>query len=112
METYGSDLTGFSAGGFCWASEACFNVLTPAANLVGSYYKGTLQFGQLPTDTASGLSIQQLIEIAGDIEIMKPNFHMRTGVVNHDIVYDSQQQSGEFINDSHFVGELVNYVIL
>lgn len=47
------------------------NVLTPAANLVGSYYKGTLQFGQLASTTVDGLSVQQLIEIAGDIEIMK-----------------------------------------
>lgn len=42
LEVYGSDMTGFSAGGFVWASEATFNILTPAANLVGSYYRGTL----------------------------------------------------------------------
>lgn len=37
---------------------------------------------------------------------------MRTGVVNHEIVYDSQQNSGEYVHDAQFVGELVNYVIL
>lgn len=42
LETYGSDMTGFSAGGFVWASEATFNVLAPAANIVGSFYRGTL----------------------------------------------------------------------
>jgi len=42
LETYGSDMTGFSAGGFVWASEATFNVLAPAANIVGSYYRGTI----------------------------------------------------------------------
>jgi len=48
LETYGSDMTGFSAGGFVWASEATFNILAPAANIVGSYYRGTIQYGQLP----------------------------------------------------------------
>lgn len=43
---------------------------------------------------------------------MKPQFHLRTGVVNHGIVYDSQQIKGEFVHDAQFVGELVNYVIL
>lgn len=90
LETYGSDMSGFSAGGFVWASEATFNVLAPAANIVGSYFKGTLQYGQLPSNPDSGLSLRQLIEISGDVEIMKPQFKMRTGVVNHNIVYESQ----------------------
>lgn len=41
-EVYGSDLTGFSSGGYVWASELTANILTPAANLVGSYYRGTI----------------------------------------------------------------------
>jgi len=89
LETYGSNMTGFSAGGFVWASEMICNVLTPAANLVGSYFKGTMQFGQLPTSQENGLSLRQLLSIAGDIEVMKSQFHLRAGVVNHDIVYDS-----------------------
>lgn len=44
-EVYGSDLTGFSSGGFVWASEAVFNIVAPVANSVDSYYKGTVQFG-------------------------------------------------------------------
>lgn len=58
-EVYGSDLMGFSAGGFIWASEMKMQILTPAANLVGSYYRGTIQYGQLGKHTYnSGLSIQ------------------------------------------------------
>lgn len=45
VETYGSDMTGFAAGGFVWASEPTFNILSPAANLVGSYYRGTITYG-------------------------------------------------------------------
>ena len=42
LEVYGSDMTKFSAGGFASASEATFNVLAPAANMVGSFYRGTI----------------------------------------------------------------------
>lgn len=44
-ETYGSDQTGFSSGGFVWAAEATFNILAPAAAMVGSFFKGSIQFG-------------------------------------------------------------------
>lgn len=79
-EVYGSDLTGFSAGGFVWASEVTMNILTPAANLVGSFYKGTLAFGSLPSGggangsggSLGGLTLNQLIEISGKAEVMKP----------------------------------------
>jgi hypothetical protein len=93
-------MSGFSAGGFIWASEAKFNVLCAQANIVGSYYKGTMQFGQLPQDSANGLSLNQIIGISGDIEVLKPTFHMRTGVVNHEILYDSQQNNGEYVHDA------------
>jgi len=92
-EVYGSDLTGFSAGGFAWAAEATFNILAPAAQMVGSYFRGTVQYGQLPggiyTDK-NGITLRELIEIAGDAQVMKPQFHLRTAVVNHQLVYNSQ----------------------
>jgi len=42
IDTYGSDMTGFSAGGYVWAGSMDVNILTPRANLVGSYFSGTL----------------------------------------------------------------------
>lgn len=73
------------------------NILTPAANLVGSYYKGTLSFGSLPPGgatgptggTVGGLSLDELIEISGKAEVMQSQFHLKSGVVNHNIVYDT-----------------------
>lgn len=82
-------MRGFSAGGFIWAAEAKFNILCANANIVGSFYKGSMQFGQLPQTQAAGLSLSQLIGISGDIEVLEPSFYTRTGVVNHEIVYDS-----------------------
>lgn len=89
LDTYGSDMTGFSSGGFVWAADLEMNIITPRANLVGSYYQGTIQYGQMPNRPADGLSLRQLIEIAGDIEILKPQVNMRTGVVNHNLVFAS-----------------------
>lgn len=44
-EVFDSDMIGFSSGGFVWASEilAAFNA--PQANLVGNYWKGSIQWG-------------------------------------------------------------------
>jgi hypothetical protein len=54
------------------------NIIAPAANLVGSYYKGTIQYGSIPdVDPTNplalqGLSLKDLVEISGGIEIMQP----------------------------------------
>lgn len=58
MEVYGSDMSKFSAGGFVWASEVTANILAPAANLIGSWYRGTVQYGQLPNSRADGLTVR------------------------------------------------------
>lgn len=63
-EVFGSDLMGFSSGGYVWAGEATANILVPLANLVGSLYRGTIQYGQLPNVVSGGLSLKDLIEIA------------------------------------------------
>jgi hypothetical protein len=56
LEIYGSDTTGFAAAGFVWSAEMMVGTLAPAANMVGSYYKGVCTMGQLQ-GTVSGLSI-------------------------------------------------------
>jgi hypothetical protein len=42
IEVLGSDMTGFSAGGFVWAGDAQMNILCPRANLVGGYFQGCI----------------------------------------------------------------------
>lgn len=56
VETYGSDFTGFSEGGFVWASELEINLLAPRANFIGAYYRGTLSYGQL-YEASAGMNI-------------------------------------------------------
>lgn len=75
------------------------------------------------------MTLKELIAISGDVEIMKAQFHLRSGIVNHDLVYESQAKHGNRIPDdvhsvgidrqtnrsimsSCFAGELVNYVVL
>jgi len=47
-EVYESDMSGFSSGGFVYASEIHINTLIPLATLVGAQYKGTIPYGSLP----------------------------------------------------------------
>jgi len=48
LETFGSDMTKFSAGGFVWAAEANFELVAPLAKIAGTFFRGTIQYGQLP----------------------------------------------------------------
>lgn len=44
---------------------------------------------------------------------MKPTIKLQSSVVNHNIVYESQNgDNSNGLGDQHFVGELINYVIL
>lgn len=65
---YGSDLDGFSEGGFIWSSRIDLRLLITQANLIGAVYKGSIFMGQLPQNNAggqqSGVSLNQLIKIA------------------------------------------------
>lgn len=62
LETYGSDMSGFSEAGSVWAAELTANILCPAANMVGSWYEGCIQLGQL-----NDVSLRDLIEISGEV---------------------------------------------
>jgi len=59
LETYGSDMTGFSAGGFVWTADITMNILCPQASLVGSFFRGTIQYGQMSAGpSANGMSLR------------------------------------------------------
>jgi hypothetical protein len=59
------------------------------------------------------MSVRQLIEIAGNQTVMQNKFHMRTAVVNNNIVYQTQgNKTTDTYQESAFAGELINYVIL
>lgn len=47
LEVFGSDCTSFATAGFVWSAKMHVRTLAPLANLVGSYYKGTITIGQL-----------------------------------------------------------------
>jgi hypothetical protein len=45
QEVYGSNMDGFSEGGFVWSAQADVELLIPRANLVGGCYRGNLTYG-------------------------------------------------------------------
>lgn len=101
LEIYGSDCTGFAQAGFIWSAEMAVRTLGPAANLVGTYYKGVVTLGQLAA-SSSGLSIQDLIEISQESGTHSYDQVLRSSVVNHDVVF-SGSSSG---TQAHSINEL------
>lgn len=97
LEIFGSDTTGFAASGFVWSAEMLVSTLAPAANKVGTYYKGCVTMGQLQ-GTVAGLSIQDLIEIASESGTHQDSFQLRSGVVNHDIVFTGSGRTDQPLN--------------
>lgn len=90
--TYGSNMTGFSSGGFVWAGEITSSIIAPRATLVGSMYQGCINYAQLyNTDDSesshldAGASLNDLIDISKVANCQK-SFTMRSAVVNNNIV--------------------------
>lgn len=119
FETYGSNMDGFSEGGFVWSAQADVQLLIPKANLVGGMFRGNITYGQLPPKSPDGtfansLSCQQLMKIAQDAEL-SDHFHLRSAVVNNDLIFDSQTLgvgNTPSLGDQQFASEVINYVIL
>jgi hypothetical protein len=64
VEVYGSDMDGFSEGGFVWAAQADFKIVTPEANLIGAMMRGNLTWGQVPVSGPGALTGNQLFKIS------------------------------------------------
>jgi hypothetical protein len=109
-EVYGSDCTSFSDGGFVYAAEADFRVEAPQAVMSGVVHQGTLTYGQLPDNTSGGLSVSTLIKTAHSQS--RPHaFHLRSAVVNNDIVFQSHVRQDE-LHEGPFVNEIIHYAVL
>jgi hypothetical protein len=91
-EVYGSNMDGFSEGGFAWAAQLDAKLLIPRANLVGGMFRGNITYGQLPVynpnDLTNNLSCEMLMKISQDAEL-SDHFHLRSAVFNNDLIFDS-----------------------
>jgi hypothetical protein len=115
IELYNSDMTGFAEHGVVWAGQVDHKLLTPAANLVGTYFEGTITVGQLQsagTGLNAAMTVSELISIASYATTMRPDFTLKGAVVNNNIVYD--QNENEVTSDKYgdLSLELINYVVL
>jgi len=105
---YGSDFTAFASGGFVWASQLRLRILAPAANLVGSCYKGVVTLGQLATD----LPISQLIQDATVTETGSYEQILRSAVIEPTLVEDINAKVSTSV--PYFPGadnEAVSYIV-
>jgi len=103
---YGSDATSIASRAFVWASEIDIKMVAPAANIVGTYYEGVINNGQL---AAGNLTVNQLIAISNRIEGGKNGYKLKGSIVNHQLAFWQQQYAvGDADNDL----ESIHYVIL
>lgn len=94
-----------------WSSQADISLLAPLADFVGAVYSGTLTYGQLDDKPSAGLSIDQLIQIAGEATTEKC-VTLKAGVVNNNLIYESQNLSNDSPIQTAFAGEIIHYAVI
>lgn len=87
------------------------NIVTPAANLVGTYYKGKISVNSL--QIAGSIGVETLIKIADEIHVQKPSFSLSSAFSN-DILGSITHVSTEALDDytTMLGAECIHYVVL
>lgn len=100
--------------------------MVPAANLVGTMYRGSFRLGSYFNSTQSDehgngkVSVEQLIKIATSVEVMTPEFTLQSAVVNdnlHSLLGASRhstQTQASLVDENlqNFGSEIIDYVVL
>lgn len=103
--------TGFNARKFVYSSSLNLNIVTPAANLVGTYFKGKIPVNSLIQ--AGGATIQELIRIADETHVQQPRFELNAAFHNDILGSITPVQNTILTNESTLLGgELVHYIVL
>lgn len=111
IETYSSDMTTFSDGGFVWAAEMDATLNFPQATASGAMYHGALSYGNLPAD--QGLSVDTLMENATVTDsVMTRRFNLRSAVCNNNLITEAGDFSGKNMNNASFSAEWITYVVI
>lgn len=93
-----------------WASRIKLNFVTPAANLVGTYYQGRISIGSFEASTFSSgtpITVQKLINNASHVHSHKPYIELSSSVINPLIFANIGAQT-----TAYFDGESIDYVVL
>lgn len=97
--------------------------------MAGAIYSGSILYGSLPTSPVAGassaltagLSLSQLIDISSDERRVGSSFHLRSAIVNNDLLSSAVgvfstdpaiPSGGDYAEERDYAGELISYVIL
>jgi hypothetical protein len=117
---------------YIYSSKLKMEIVTPAANLVGTMYKGSFRLGSFFSPGATSpnplqkqeLTIAQLIAIANEVSSMKSEFTLQSALVNDDLhsIYGASRTNiyidgGDLpyragMDWSFLSSEIVEYVVL
>ncbi len=119
-----SQLYGFTSDqnleSFSYAAKVEFSIVAPLANLVGTYYKGTVRLGSLfasaDLNINSNFTIANLIAVADDIGSMQSSFSLESAVVDDYILTHTLRAGADVVSnvlgDVELGSELVSYIVL
>lgn len=109
---------------YAYSSKITFNIVSPAANLVGTLFKGSLRLGDFFAGINSAsqpnttISIDQLIALSTSSQVMQPSFTLQSAMVNdnlHSMAGASRSSWHVGTPESNFVNlgsEIIEYVVL
>lgn len=105
---------------FNYSGKLDFKFVVPAANLVGTFYSGTLRLSQLFNSDTPGengrFTFQQLITVSDEVKGMQTGFSLQSAIVN-DYILTHTLRSGDdvvsnVLNDELLGSEIVHFIVL
>lgn len=108
---------------FVYSSKLEARIVTPAANLTGTMFRGTMRLGQLFRLRNAATSFVDLKVTVGDlirasdhIQAMQSKFSLHSAMVNDYIISTQIRNDGykftDYIKDTNLAMEIVDYVVL
>lgn len=105
--------SGFSARKFVWSGEVDLEIVTPAANLVGTYFKGQLPLNSWLSNPSQTITLNQLIGIADEVKSQGTSYRLASAMKN-DILGSVTGSADTALSEpgSLLGAEMISYIIL
>jgi len=109
---------------YCYSSKITFNIVSPAANLVGTLFKGSIRLGDFFNGLNGGgqpnvsATLNQLVSISTSTQVMQPSFTLQSAMVNDNLhslagaARDSWHIGTPEDNFANLGSEIIEYAIL
>jgi len=105
---------------FVYASKMTAKMVIPRATLTGTFYKGKMRLAQFfdntSTQSASTLSVADLIRVADSVKGMESGFSLNAAMVN-DYILTHTLRTGDdtvtdYLKDNDLGAEIIDFVVL